>query len=263
MADWLPAMASQGSPVWQAAQQPPPASPPALVPKAAPMSPSHADSRSPSPPQARPEAAQPKVPSPNFQPTKQPTYACPLGPLLYKNSEGAQRMRQSVPSLPARAVQPHEQRCAGRRFSDIASRSSPATGSPVSPAVREPQSLSPPPLRMPSQASPTAAQHTPSPRRRVQSPKDTCQDSGDPGRRPSFGPFRAPPGQPGQLDQPVQLGQPGQPGQPDEDAPKLDRASLEPGDGAASGSKGCLLACAPFVHNRSAKHDRASQMHHK
>ena len=168
VADWLPA--SMGSPVWKAAQQPPPSSAPALVPKAPSTSPTRTHSPSPSPPQMRPEGAQPKMPSPKFQPFPQPQ-SSPQGPLL-RDGERAVRVRQSVPNLQPRRVhsQAELQRGTGRRGTEIKMSPSPK----VAPE-RERQSLSPPPLRMPRAApSPTSA-------------------SGEPSS-PSLGPFHAPPG---------------------------------------------------------------------
>ena len=190
-ADWLPpSMTSMGSPVWQAAQQPPPLSPPALVPKA-PASPSHADSHSPSPPQPRLEGAQPKVPSPTLLPAKQPVQSdCPGAA-----HRGHESIRHTISNLPQRAVQPPaDQRCMARRGTEIPRRSSPRAspkGSPVT-AVRGSESPSPPPLRVPAQPVPFESHGFGSPRNHVQSPKDTCE--GQRGRRPSFGPFHAPPG---------------------------------------------------------------------
>eukprot|EP00439_Symbiodinium_sp_Y106_P069170 s529_g11.t2 len=176
VADWLPA--SMGSPVWKAAQQPPPSSPPALVPKAPSTSPTRTHSPSPSPPQMRPEGAQPKVPSPKFQPIPQ-LQSSPQGPLL-RDAERAVRVRQSVPNLQPRRVhsQAELQRGAGRRGTDLPSKISP---SPKVAPERERQSLSPPPLRMP---------------RAVPSPSPTSAGTGEQPSSPSVGPFHAPPGHP-------------------------------------------------------------------
>jgi len=176
VADWLPA--SMGSPVWKAAQQAPPSSPPALVPKAPSTSPTRTHSPSPSPPQMRPEGAQPKVPSPKFQPIPQ-LQSSPQGPLL-RDAERAVRVRQSVPNLQPRRVhsQAELQRGAGRRGTDLPSKISP---SPKVAPERERQSLSPPPLRMP---------------RAVPSPSPTSAGTGEQPSSPSVGPFHAPPGHP-------------------------------------------------------------------
>ncbi|CAE7031834.1 DJA6, partial [Symbiodinium natans] len=207
VADWLPA--AMGSPVWQAAQQPPPASPPALIPKTPPMYRTE-HSPSPSPPKMRPEGVQPKVLSPTFRPqhpqVPQPT---PQGALPH-------RVRQSVPHLPSRRAQSHSDLPpAGRRTSEMQPRgsqwSSPLTSPLTSPIAAQPQSLSPPPLRMPQPAqngpNGSSARAARSPEHeRIQSPKDCEADRGSSppaAQRPSFesfglffGPFHAPPGHP-------------------------------------------------------------------
>ncbi|CAE7577223.1 DJA6 [Symbiodinium sp. CCMP2456] len=198
VADWLPA--SMGSPVWKAAQQPPPSSPPALVPKAPSQSPTRTHSPSPSPPQMRPEGAQPKVPSPKLQPFPQPQ-SSPQGPLL-RDGERAVRVRQSVPNLQPRRVhsQAELQRGTARHGAEIPSKISP---SPKVALNKERQSLSPPPLRMPRaapSASPTSASGEPSPSLgpppgHAPSPSPTSA-SGEP-PSPSLGPFHAPPGHAG------------------------------------------------------------------